>query len=391
MMTKRKTELDVAKALALLSVVLGHVIPLHGTFSNWIFSFHMPVFFFLTGMTFRPGKYAGFGAFVRDKWKKRIVPYLIIVFVGFVICMLRPTYREPVLHDGWRYQLLWIFYYARPMNLYIGQSWYLVALFMAELYAYGWLWVFDASAFGGEGKVGAAEGRYAGTEQGCSLAGQNCGQMKPEPVLAANVFRRSPAVRFWSLVLLAWAAVLIPRYISWIPVVHRLPWKMDSGLCGAVFLLAGYGASRCKLLEKASPWAWYLFPVCLCLSYFFGPSLFGHSNICECLYPAAPYYYAAAFAGIGAVLMAAVILKRSRFLAFCGRYTLPMFAAQTFAIYFVVEAIWKVTGVWWEPMQQMPGKVGCLLITAAAFGLMVLFVLPWHVYRERKMKHAEKA
>ncbi len=344
--TARKPELDVAKGLALLSVVLGHVIPLHGTFSNWIFSFHMPVFFFLTGMTFRPEKYADFGALLKDKWKKRIIPYFIIVFVGFVICMLRPSYRAPVLNDGWKYQLLWIFYYARPMNLYIGQAWYLVALFMAELYAYGWLRLFDG-------------GCPDGTRQG-----------------ANRVLSWHPALKWWSLFVLAWIAVLIPRYIPWIPVVYRLPWKMDSGLCGAVFVLAGYGASRAQLLEKCRPWAWHLFPVFLCFSYFFGPCLFGHSNICECLYPAAPYYYAAAFSGI-----AAVILRKSRFWQFCGRYTLPMFAAQTFAIYFVTETIARVSGIVWEPMQQVPGKIGCVLITLAAFGLMILFVLPWHFYK----------
>lgn len=348
-MRARKPELDVAKGLALLAVVLGHVIPLHGTFSNWIFSFHMPVFFFLTGMTFRPGKYADFGVFLKDKWKKRIIPYFIIVFVGFVICMLRPSYRAPVLNDGWKYQLLWIFYYARPMNLYVGQAWYLVALFMAELFAYGWLRLF--------GKAGRFESKFG---------------------------EKYPAVKWWSLFVMAWIAVMIPRYIPWIPVVYRLPWKIDSGLCGAVFVLAGYGAERVKLLEKCRPWAWHLFPVCLCFSYFFGPCLFGHSNICECLYPAAPYYYAASFSGIAAVLMAAVILKASRFWQFCGRYTLPMFAAQTFAIYFVTEAIARVTGIVWEPMQQVPGKIGCILITLAAFGLMVIFVLPWHIYKEGK-------
>lgn len=345
----RKPELDVAKGLALLAVVLGHVIPIHGTFSNWIFSFHMPVFFFLTGMTFRPEKYAGFGALLKDKWKKRMIPYFIIVFVGFVICMLRPSYRTPVLNDGWKYQLLWIFYYARPMNLYIGQAWYLVALFMAELYAYGWLRLFGKTEYGGSG-----------------------------------FGEKHPAVKWWSLVIISWIAVLIPRYIPWIPVVYRLPWKMDSGLCGAVFLLAGYGAARIQLLEKISPFACHLFPIFLCLSYFFGPCLFGHANICECLYPAAPYYYTAAFCGIAAVMMAAVILKNIRFWQYCGRYSLPMFAAQTFAIYFVTEAINRATGAMWEPMQRMPGKLECVLITFAAFGLMALFVLPWDIYKRRK-------
>ena len=53
--------------------------------------------------------------------------------------MLRPAYRAPVLNDGWRHQLLWIFYYAQPQNLYVGQLWFLAALFWAELLAYIWV------------------------------------------------------------------------------------------------------------------------------------------------------------------------------------------------------------------------------------------------------------
>ena len=62
MQSSRRTEIDVAKGFTLFLVVFGHLLPLNTTLFRWIFSFHMPAFFFLSGMTFRPEKYNG----VRD-------------------------------------------------------------------------------------------------------------------------------------------------------------------------------------------------------------------------------------------------------------------------------------------------------------------------------------
>lgn len=338
--TARKTEIDVAKGLALFTVVLGHVVVLHGRVSNWILAFHMPAFFFLSGMTFRPERYDTWVQFLKDKWKKRILPYFIIVLTGFLICMLRPSYRQPVFQDGWRFQLTWILYYTQPINLYVGQAWFLVGLFFAELFAFIWLRLFG---------------------------------------------KRHLLVRCYSLLFLALAAVSVRRIDGFLPWGQRLPWKMDSGLCGAVFLLAGFGAARADLFSRLRPAALFLIPVCTWLSYWLGPKLFGYVNICDCVYSPAPYYYGAAFMGIAALVLTAVLLRNSRFWQFAGRLTLPLFAMQTFAIYLVIEAVEKITGMAYMPMELMPGTKECLLIAAAAFGLMLLAVLPWYFYKREKL------
>ena len=188
--SERRGEIDAAKGLALLSVVLGHVILLHTFPSNWIYTFHMPAFFFLSGMTFRPEKYDGLLPFLKDKARKRLLPYLGITALAFFICMLRPAYRAPVLNDGWSHQLLWIFYYTQPQNLYVGQLWFLVALFWAELMA--WIWF--------------------------QLAG-----------------KRHFLVKCYSVFLLALLAVRIQEINPYLPVGNRLPWKIDSALCACVF------------------------------------------------------------------------------------------------------------------------------------------------------------
>lgn len=45
--SRRMPELDVAKGLAMFLVVFGHILKFKSLVFNWIFSFHMPLFFFL--------------------------------------------------------------------------------------------------------------------------------------------------------------------------------------------------------------------------------------------------------------------------------------------------------------------------------------------------------
>lgn len=134
----RTPYIDVARGIALILVVWGHILS-GSTFTfQWIFSFHMPIFFFLSGMCFHPEKFDTLGDFLKKKVKTRILPYFIIALLGFLICMCIPSYREPVLSDGLGLQMLSLVYYAQPRNLYIGQSWFLIGLFFAELFAFFW-------------------------------------------------------------------------------------------------------------------------------------------------------------------------------------------------------------------------------------------------------------
>lgn len=338
MISNRRTEIDVAKGFAIFLVIFGHVVTMHQTLFRWIFSFHMPAFFFLSGMTFRPDRYPDFRAFLADKFRKRIVPYFMIAGIALVICMLRPAYRIPILEDGPGTQLLWLFYYAQPKNLYVGQIWFLVALFMAELIAWLWLRAFD---------------------------------------------KRSLLAKCYSLLLLALAAVNIQRINGLLPFGERLPWKIDTALCAAVFLIAGYYAARENLLERLRPAAPVLIPVSIWFSYYFGPKLITYVNMCDCFYHEAPYYYTAAFCGIAAMTLTALLMKRSRFWQFCGRNTMPLFAAQTFVIYLITEWMEKVSGVVYKPMENIPDKPS-LAISIAAFLVMLAVIYLVQVVRTRR-------
>ena len=50
--------IDYAKAFAIFFVVIGHV-DTGNYFTDWIYSFHMPLFFFLSGITIKVNRGGG--------------------------------------------------------------------------------------------------------------------------------------------------------------------------------------------------------------------------------------------------------------------------------------------------------------------------------------------
>lgn len=58
--------IDTAKGLCMILVIVGHTLPYGNLMRNFIFSFHMPAFFFLTGYTARrPDTWQGFACRVK--------------------------------------------------------------------------------------------------------------------------------------------------------------------------------------------------------------------------------------------------------------------------------------------------------------------------------------
>lgn len=47
---------DAAKAIGIFFIVIGHVFHDQGIYAQYVYSFHVPLFFFLTGVTFSRGK-----------------------------------------------------------------------------------------------------------------------------------------------------------------------------------------------------------------------------------------------------------------------------------------------------------------------------------------------
>lgn len=76
MKTKRLNVIDVAKGIGIILVVFAHV-NYQPNLLTMIYSFHMPLFFIISGILFDKNKHADFKAFIVRRFKTLFVPYVL--------------------------------------------------------------------------------------------------------------------------------------------------------------------------------------------------------------------------------------------------------------------------------------------------------------------------
>lgn len=130
MSNKRNVEIDIAKGIGILLVIIGH-----GAIPSWskdaISSFHMPLFFILSGYFFRNENPL---TRVQKDAKRLLLPYVVTMTV---ITLYTLVVHQLFKHDGWYYFTnslwFWIFPTGAPGGLYFsGPIWFLFALFWTK-------------------------------------------------------------------------------------------------------------------------------------------------------------------------------------------------------------------------------------------------------------------
>nr|MDH3175794.1 acyltransferase family protein [Bacillus pumilus] len=81
-MNKRLEWVDAAKGIGILLVVMAHV-PIPDSLKQFIYSFHMPLFFLLSGMMFRSSSLPAL-SFIQKKAKSLLLPYLYFSIITYV-------------------------------------------------------------------------------------------------------------------------------------------------------------------------------------------------------------------------------------------------------------------------------------------------------------------
>ena len=138
----RENWIDVTRGIAILAVLIGHsgTIP---TIHIYIYGFHMPLFFILSGYLFNYVKYFSMGVrrFVFKRAKMYVLPYFVFAIVNLM-------FNIPVeLHNGTLhgsiaadviYHFKWIFYCWPTTDRMPNCTplWFLLALFISNVYCY---------------------------------------------------------------------------------------------------------------------------------------------------------------------------------------------------------------------------------------------------------------
>lgn len=83
--TRRDDFLDVLKGIGIVLVYWGHSVFWGTLASRAIFCFHMPLFFFVSGVLFRPERIESPWRFLEKMWRGLLIPYLLFCYIGFVL------------------------------------------------------------------------------------------------------------------------------------------------------------------------------------------------------------------------------------------------------------------------------------------------------------------
>ena len=123
---------DNVKGLAIILVVLGHIA---SSFSTFIYSFHMPLFFIVSGFFLNPIN--ELKSEIIKSFKRLFRPFFIYLTLGFIIEFLKRFYldREQLKFEDFVGALIYMDY-DRLIGTYAFVLWFLPALFIGKTLVY---------------------------------------------------------------------------------------------------------------------------------------------------------------------------------------------------------------------------------------------------------------
>lgn len=140
-MTKRIGYFDIAKGIGIICVILGHFIPEKYLIRKIISTFHMPLFFLISGYFYKEAENK---VFIKKKAKQLLIPYFFTAVVLKILTILKNFVKNGFKLDivNMISNVLSIFYASGLKTVtfnnieitYVGAIWFLVALFEALMF-----------------------------------------------------------------------------------------------------------------------------------------------------------------------------------------------------------------------------------------------------------------
>lgn len=311
--------IDVARGIGLLLVFIGHLnVPVA---SAWVYTFHMPLFFFLSGLLYPGCEKYSFSEFAWRRFKGLVIPYFTLgLVIALFYSVIYAINGEPAAS------------YAEMLRSFIVQEhywtiWFLAALYLAQLIYY---------------------------------AIDRC-------------FRR------WrGAVTIASLALCVFGFLRYRLGFGSLPWNLDVALVAQFFFHLGYQFMH---LEKIREWFVGSIPTlrligislaCLVINVVAAKAcivISGHSlDMSIGLYGNELLTMIAAIAGILLVVALASVV-RSRFIIYLGRNTMILFSWHSRIVIVACGLIYAHFGLFQTP------EIGASLLRAMISFIAILVIL----------------
>lgn len=129
---------DIAKGMAMLFVIIGHTAPFGSMERNFIFSFHMPLFFLLSGYTLKfTDSWEAAGRKAIRRAYQLLVPVFVIAAVSVFLSYHNALHRDVATLMGitknMALAVLWGSGIPFKSHPGLGMCWFLISLFWADI------------------------------------------------------------------------------------------------------------------------------------------------------------------------------------------------------------------------------------------------------------------
>lgn len=129
----RLDHIDIAKGIAILLVIVGYTFTVWKIKVNWIFSFHMPLFFIMSGFFFKDNKKTEY----KKLFKSLIIPYLFLNFFKLMLMYIANHEQVNLYRQFAAIAYGNAFLGAKKLCIVdvpiIGMTWFLLALFWCKI------------------------------------------------------------------------------------------------------------------------------------------------------------------------------------------------------------------------------------------------------------------
>lgn len=134
-MQNRLYTIDALKAFGIFCIVLGH--NNYAQAGNYIYSFHIPLFLFVSGLMFDVNRYKSIGNFIKRRFQNILIPYFLISFLLYIFWFFagRKFGSSVQMELSPLKNFIGIFY-AQGENEYMDwgiQMWFLPCLFLISV------------------------------------------------------------------------------------------------------------------------------------------------------------------------------------------------------------------------------------------------------------------
>lgn len=286
-MNKRITYIDIAKGIGIILVIAGHLFRYDSYINTVIFSFHMPLFFFLAGMV-EHHQNLKFSEYLKKAFRNCLLPWIMFYIIGFLCTLLIPKWYSNFNVN----EVAEHIYIMNMDNIHVGQIWFLVSLFNVKIL----FWFF------------------------CRYIIKN----KNVPFTLFSLI----AITIIQKLAVAIAEIYLPY--------HKLPLRIDCSLIGMVFYIIGFIYKEYK--DEVSEQV-HIFTFLICLLLVAVSPYNKHINVANIYLGEDDYFfYIFAFSGIFMVLIISKYIERKSYhwlrdtLQYIGKMSLYVFAVHSFGL-----------------------------------------------------------